>query len=97
MRFHARWQPQTARQFLGNDLLRVVAEHDVNFVRGGIEIVEQALRVKRAASTGDGDEDFQLFSPFPRSMSEDSPANKIALAGKTTVPGSVGAQASNQS
>jgi hypothetical protein len=44
VRFHARRQAQAAGQFLGDDLLRVVAEHDVDFVRCGIKIIEQALR-----------------------------------------------------
>jgi hypothetical protein len=32
-----------------------MAEHDVDFVHLGIKVVEQALRVKRATGSGDGD------------------------------------------
>ena len=59
VRFHAVGQAQAAGQFLGDDLLRVVALHDVDFMRARVEIVEQPLRIKRAAGSGDGDENFQ--------------------------------------
>jgi len=36
--------------------LRVVAEDNVDFMGMGIQIVEQALSVKRATGSGDGDE-----------------------------------------
>ena len=51
-------QAQAAGQFLGNDLLRVIAHHDVQFVPARVEIVEQTLRVKRATGSGDGNQDF---------------------------------------
>ena len=50
---------QPVRQLLRNDLLRVIAEHDVDFVSARIQIVQQALRVERAAGSGDGDENLQ--------------------------------------
>ena len=49
VRFHARRQSQAVRQFLRDDLLRVIAQHDMDFVLARIQIVEQPLRVKRAA------------------------------------------------
>ena len=55
---HPGGQAQAAGQFLGDDLLRVIALHDVDFVRARVEIVEQPLRVKRAAGSGDGNENF---------------------------------------
>ncbi|GDY19509.1 hypothetical protein LBMAG56_08540 [Verrucomicrobiota bacterium] len=42
----------------------VIAQHDVNFVVGGVEVVEQTLGVKRAAGTGDGDQDSQAEERF---------------------------------
>ena len=59
VRCHARWKPQAAGQFLGDHCWRVVAEHHVDLVLGGIQVVEQTLGVKRAAGSGDGDEYFQ--------------------------------------
>jgi len=35
-----------------------VAHHDVDFVRVRIEVIQQALSVKRSAGAGDGNEDF---------------------------------------
>src|SRR5207244_1927239 len=58
VRLHAGRQAQAAGQFLGDDLLRVVALHDVDFVRLWVEVVEQPLRVERAAGAGEGNEDF---------------------------------------
>ena len=39
--------------------MRVIAEHDMNFVRLRIQIIEQALRVERAAGSGYGNENLQ--------------------------------------
>jgi len=57
---HAVGQAQAAGQFHGDDLRRVMAHHDVDFMRARIQIIEQPLRVKRAAGSGDGNEDFQV-------------------------------------
>ena len=51
-------QAQAVGQFLGDDLLGVVAHHDMDFVLARVEIIEQPLRVKRAAGSGDGNENF---------------------------------------
>ncbi len=59
---HARGQAQAAGQFPGDDLLRVIAQHDVDFVLARIQIVEQPLRVKRAAGPGDGNENFHCVN-----------------------------------
>jgi hypothetical protein len=56
-------QTQTAGQFLGQDDLRVVAQNDMNLVLARIEFVEEALRVDRAAGSGDGNKDFHPFTP----------------------------------
>ena len=64
-------QAQTAGQFLGDDLLRVVAQHDVDFVGARVEVVEQPLGVKRAAGSGDGNENFHA-----RIMPQARTANK---------------------
>ena len=42
-------------KLLGDDLMRVVAQHDVDFVCDGIKRIQKPLRVERAAGTGDGD------------------------------------------
>ena len=84
VRFHAGRKFQTFGQFGGHDLLRVIAHHDMDLVLGRIEVVEQALRVKRAAGSGDGDKDFQVIEPFAPSMSQNAGANKFASAGKTS-------------
>lgn len=47
------------RQFLGDDLLCIVALDNVKLVRLRIEIVEETLRVKRTAGTRDGNKDSQ--------------------------------------
>jgi hypothetical protein len=54
-------QPESSRQFLGDHLLRVVTLHHMNLMRSRVEIVEQALCVKRTAGTGDGNEYFQTI------------------------------------
>ena len=43
---------------IGNDLLGVIAHHDMQFVLARLEIIKQPLRVKRAAGSGDGNENF---------------------------------------
>ena len=48
-------QAQAAGQFLGDHRRGVVAEHDMYLMLAGIEVIEQALGVKRAAGSGDGD------------------------------------------
>ena len=53
-------QAQAAGKFLGDHRRRVAAEHDVKLVLAGIEIVEQALSVKGAAGSGDGDKYSQV-------------------------------------
>jgi hypothetical protein len=57
----ARGQPQALRQFQADDLLGVLAQHDVDVVVARIQVVEQPLRVNRAGGSGDGDEYFQTF------------------------------------
>jgi hypothetical protein len=46
-------------------------------VLSGIEIIQQPLRVERAAGTGDGDEDFQNLFPFVRSMAESAGSKQV--------------------
>ena len=58
VRLDAGRQAQAAGQFPGDDLRRVMAEHNVDFVRVRVEVVEQPLGVKRAAGPGDGNEYF---------------------------------------
>ena len=50
---------QTIRQFLRDDLMRVIAHHDMDFVFTQIEVVEESLRIQRAAGSSNGDENFQ--------------------------------------
>lgn len=50
---------QATRQFHRYDLLRVIAQHNMNFVLGGIQIIEQPLRVNSAGGSGNGNENFQ--------------------------------------
>jgi hypothetical protein len=57
----ARRKFQAVGQFHGDDLLRVIAQHDMDFVFARIQIIEQPLRVKRAGGSGDGNENFQLL------------------------------------
>ncbi len=59
VRFHAVTEFQSIGQFRGDDLLRVVADDDVDFVCAGVEVVEQALGIERAAGSGDGNKNFQ--------------------------------------
>src|SRR5262245_22293792 len=59
MRLDAGREAQTTWQFLANDLLSVVAEHHMDFMRSRVEVIKQPLRVKRTAGPGDGDKDFQ--------------------------------------
>lgn len=49
----------------------------MDLVRGGVEIIEQPLGVKRSAGSGDGDEDFQSVIPFAQSMAGLRMANKF--------------------
>ena len=63
MRFYARREAEAIGQFFREHLLRVIAHHDVNFVLARVEIVEQALGIKRAAGSGDGNEYFQTMMP----------------------------------
>ena len=49
-------QSQAAGQFFLDDGLGIVAEHDVDFIPGGIEIIEQALSIKQPARSGDGNQ-----------------------------------------
>ena len=44
--------------FLRSDLFRVVAHDEVNFVRGAIDLGEQALQIDRAAGAGRRDDKF---------------------------------------
>jgi hypothetical protein len=75
--FYAVGEAQTVRQFLADDLLRIVAEHDMDFVQAGVEVVEQALRVEGAAGSGDGNENFQTAAVVARRiMEEQRSANK---------------------
>ena len=55
-------------------MLRVVAQHDVDFMFARVQIIEQPLRVKRAGSTGDGNENFQV----ERIMTEEFKAGKAS-------------------
>ena len=61
MRLHACGETQSIRQFLTDDLLCVIAHHHMEFVRGGINVIEQTLRIKRSAGSSNGDEDFQIM------------------------------------
>src|SRR5690606_20587036 len=54
-------QSQSFRQFLRNHLLRIMAEHHVNFMLRRIQVIEQALRVNRSAGSGDGNKNFHSF------------------------------------
>ena len=53
-------KPVTRRQFLLDDDLRVPAQNHIHLVLPRIEVVEQALRIERAAGTSDGHEDSHL-------------------------------------
>jgi hypothetical protein len=50
---------QSIGQFLRDDLMRVIAHHDMDLVLLRVEIIKQPLCVKRTAGSGDGDENFQ--------------------------------------
>ena len=49
----------------------------MDFVRCGIEIVEQTLRVKRAAGSGDGDKNLQTFQLIDDRLANDGVAAKV--------------------
>ena len=55
---HAVGQAQAFGHLFADDLVRVIAEHDVDLVLARVEVVEQALGVERTAGSGDGDENF---------------------------------------
>ena len=59
MRLDAFGEFQAAGKFFRDDLMRVMAHHDVDFVLARIEIVEQTLGVKRPAGSGDGNKNSQ--------------------------------------
>ena len=44
--------------FLRGDLFRVGAEHEMHFIRLGVDLVEQALEIKCAAGAGGGEDEF---------------------------------------
>ncbi len=50
-----RLQAQPAGKFFRNDDVRIAAEHDVDFMLGGFQIIQQALGVEHATGSGDGD------------------------------------------
>ena len=52
-------QTQPPLQLLGNDRLSVIAQHHMNLMPAGIEIIEQSLSVKQTAGAGDGNDYFQ--------------------------------------
>ena len=59
VRFHIRRNAQAVGQFVLDDLVRVVAQHEVHFVLRGVDVIEQPLRINDAAGAGDGDDDSQ--------------------------------------
>jgi hypothetical protein len=78
--FHPSRQAEAGGQFFSNDLLRVTAKHDVDFVRLRIESVEQPLGVQRAAGSSNGDEDFhdgQLNTKRQTPNTKKTPSSKI--------------------
>lgn len=44
--------------FVRCNLLRVCAHNEMNFMRGGIDLLEQALQINRSAGAGGGDYKF---------------------------------------
>jgi hypothetical protein len=48
-------EPQAVGKLLGDHGRGVLAEHHVNLMLAGVKIVEEALGVKGAAGSGDGD------------------------------------------
>jgi hypothetical protein len=72
---------QSAGEFLGDDRVGVVAEQNVKFVVPGAELVEEALGVKGAAGSGDGDDDSHAWRlteirAFARTMAAAAAAGK---------------------
>jgi hypothetical protein len=59
VRFRAGRQLQPVRQFLADDLLRVIAEDNVQFVFPRVEVIQQPLRIQGAAGSGDRHKNFQ--------------------------------------
>ena len=49
---------QFAAQFFVNDLLRVGAEDEMDFVRGRVEEIEQSLQINRTTRAGRGEDEF---------------------------------------
>ena len=52
----ARWKLEAAGEFFGNDGLGIIAEHDMDLMLSGSEAIQEALGIKRAAGSSDGDE-----------------------------------------
>jgi len=78
----ARGQPQAGGQFFGEDLRRIVAEHDMDVMRPRVQVVQQPLRVEGAAGAGDGDQDFQRrIASCGRSMEGRRSGNKRFCGG----------------
>ena len=55
-------QTQAAGKFFTQDGMGVGTEHDLNLMLGRVEVIEQALRVQRAAGAGYSDK----YSQGPR-------------------------------
>src|SRR5690606_41767892 len=78
-------EPQALGKFLLNHRRRVAAENDMDLVIHGIKGVQQALRVKRAAGTGDCHEISHVFrglrppTTCARSWRPPEPAARVAL------------------
>ena len=52
MRHHAFRQTEFGRQFLSNDRLSIAAKHDMSFVRGLAQPVQQPLGINHPAGSG---------------------------------------------
>jgi len=51
------WNLERAH-FLSGNLFRVSAHHEMDFVRAGVDLIEQSLQINRAAGTGGRDDKF---------------------------------------
>ena len=61
MRHHAFRQSEFGRQFLSDDRLSIVAKHDMSFVLGLAQPVQQPLGINHSAGSGYGNKNSQLY------------------------------------
>ena len=61
MRQHAFRQTEFGRQFLSDDRLSLAAKHDMSFVLGLAQPVQQPLGINHSTGSGYGNKNSQLY------------------------------------